>query len=92
MRTFEASRLSGSGNAVFPDEIIIDDDTVTYRKRKVIGYTETSIAKDAIASVTVRMNVLFADIAIESKGGQKIVAGGFSRSDAKAISRMVSPR
>ena len=29
---FTASRITGNGNAVFPDEIIIDDDIVTYRK------------------------------------------------------------
>ena len=35
---FSASRVTG-GNAVFPDQIIIDVDneTLTYRKKKLIG-------------------------------------------------------
>lgn len=36
---FEAWRVSGDGNAVFPDEIIIDDEeeVVIHRKPKLIG-------------------------------------------------------
>lgn len=40
---FTASRITGNGNAVFPDEIIIDDDIVTYRKGQIVGYKETKI-------------------------------------------------
>lgn len=36
---FTACRVSGDGNAVFPDEIIIDDEeeALIYRKPRIIG-------------------------------------------------------
>ena len=40
---FTASRVSGDGNAVFPDKLIITDEFVIYRKSRVIGYKETKI-------------------------------------------------
>ena len=40
---YTACRVSGDGNAVFPDEIIIEDDCVTYRKGQIVGYKETKI-------------------------------------------------
>ena len=46
---FEAWRVSGDGNAVFPDEIIIDDEeeVVIHRKPKLIGNNirQRSLAK-----------------------------------------------
>jgi len=33
-QTFVASRISGNGNAIFPDKLTIDDDKVTYYKGK----------------------------------------------------------
>ena len=33
---FTACRVTGNGNAVFPDEIIIHDDFVTYRKGQIV--------------------------------------------------------
>ena len=37
--TFEACRVSGDGSAIFPAEIIIDDEeeVLIYRKPKLIG-------------------------------------------------------
>lgn len=51
--TFEASRVSGDGNAIFLDEIIIDDEeeVVIHRKPKLIGCKETKIRFGAIASI-----------------------------------------
>ena len=63
--SFKASRVSGDGNAVFPDEIIIDDEVevVIHRKPKIIGCKETQIRFGAIASIQVGRslpgNVLF---------------------------------
>lgn len=82
---FSASRISGEGNAVFPDEIIIDDDSITYRKQKVIGSKETKINFSAIGSVSVDKHILFADIIIETRGGMCLRANGFSKSDAERI-------
>ena len=42
--TFEACRVSGDGNAIFPAEIIIDEEeeVLAYRKPKLIGCKETT--------------------------------------------------
>lgn len=87
---FTASRITGNGNTVFPDEIIIDDDVVTYRKGQLIGYKETIINLAAIGCVSVEARLLFADVVIETKGGMTIRARGFTRSDASAISKLLN--
>ena len=86
---FTASRVSGDGNAVFPDKLIITDEYVIYRKSRVIGYKETKIRLSSVGSVSVRQHLLFADIIIESKGGNMIEARGFSRSDARKIANLL---
>ncbi len=88
---FHASRVSGDGNAVFPDEIIIDDEeeVLIYRKPRVIGSKETRIRFDAIGSVTVQKHLLLADIYIETRGGREIIARGFTRYDAEEIASIV---
>ena len=50
--TFVASRISGKGNAIFPDKLTIDDDKVTYYKGKIIGYDQSVIMRERIGSVT----------------------------------------
>ncbi len=86
---FTASRVSGDGNAVFPDKLIITDEYVIYRKSRVIGYKETKIRLSSVGSVSVQQHLLFADIIIESKGGNMIEARGFSRSDARKIANLL---
>lgn len=86
---FTACRITGNGNAVFPDEIIIEDDCVIYRKGQIVGYKETKINVDAIGCVSVKAGLLFADVIIETKGGMTIKARGFTRSDASTISRIL---
>ena len=89
---FTASRISGDGNAVFPDEIIIDDDeeVIIHRKPKVIGSKETKIRFGAIGSVSVNKHLLFADIIIETNGGLRVVAKGFTRDDADEIMEILN--
>ena len=86
---FTACRITGNGNAVFPDQIIIHDDYLTYRKGQVIGYKETKVNVAAIGCVSVKAGLLFADVIIETKGGMTIRARGFTRSDASEISRLL---
>lgn len=90
--SFKASRVSGDGNAVFPDEIIIDDEVevVIHRKPKIIGCKETQIRFGAIASIQVEKHILFADIIIETRGGREIVARGFTRDDADEIKELIN--
>lgn len=89
---FEACRVSGDGNAVFPDELIIDDEeeVVLHRKPKLIGSKETKVRFGAIASIEVNKHILFADIIIETRGGREIVARGFTREDADEIKDLLS--
>ena len=89
---FEASRVSGDGNAVFPDELIIDDEeeVVIHRKPKLIGCKETEIRFGAIASIQIDKHILFADIIIETRGGREIVVRGFTRDDADEIKELLS--
>ena len=87
---FSASRISGDGNSVFPDEIIIDEKSVTYRKQKVIGSKETKINFEAIGCVSIDKHVIFADIIIETRGGMSVRANGFSKSDAERILNLLN--
>ena len=88
---FEASRVSGDGNAVFPDEIIIDDEeeVLIHRKPKLIGCKETKVRFGAIASIQIDKHILFADIIIETRGGREIIARGFTRDDADEIKKLL---
>ena len=88
---FTASRVSGDGNAVFPDEIIIDDEeeVLIYRKPRVIGCKESRVRFGAIGSITIQKHLLFTDIYIETRGGREIIARGFTRDDAEEIASLV---
>ena len=85
---FTASRITGNGSTVFPDEIIIEDDVITYRKGQLIGYKETKINIAAIGCVSVKARLLFADMIIETKDGMTIRVRGFTRSNAREISSL----
>ena len=84
-KRFQACRISRKGNVLFPDELIIDNRAVTYRKFRIIGCDTTRVKLDSIASVSIRRNILFADIIIETRGGGRIIAEGFSFFDAERI-------
>ena len=85
---FKASHIT-SGNMLFPDTLEIDDEKVTFYKAKLIGHESTVIQRSAIGSVSLNAGLLFADIIIETKGGQRTVANGFTRSDAKRIQQLL---
>lgn len=89
---FSAKRISGNDNAIFPDELIIDEDGITFQKKKVIGFTRTRISFESISSVSVDKNLIFADIIIETNGGMKLVASGFSKKDASMIAGLLGNR
>ena len=86
---FKASHIT-SGNMLFPDKLEIDDEKVTFYKAKLIGHESTVIQRSAIGSVSLNAGLLFADIIIETKGGQRTIANGFTRSDAKRIQQILS--
>lgn len=74
----------------YPDRVEIDDENVSYYKGYVFGYQTVVVARPNIASVSVAAGVFFADVIIASNGGQRIVASGFSKRDAKEIERLLT--
>ena len=69
---FTASKVSGDGNAVFPNKIIIDDEYVIYRKSRVIGRKDIKFSHEAMSCVTLNKYMLFADINTDtSSSGQR---------------------
>jgi hypothetical protein len=74
------------------DSIKIDAMNVTYNTggRSFFSHRSTVIARIYVASISIEARTFFADVIIESTGGQKIVAKGFRKSDAKEIMRLLS--
>lgn len=89
-KTFIAMRISGKKNVLFPDKISLSMNDVIYFKGELIGYKKLIINKKNISSISIIEKILFADITIESKGGQKIIAKGFSKQDAREIMDLLS--
>ncbi len=88
MPTYKASRVAAD-NTLFPDRIEIDSCNVTFYKGSFFGYSSKVISLSNIASTSISAGLLFATVTIESRGGEKIVASGFTRSDARAIIDLV---
>lgn len=61
-----------------------------HRNPKIIGCKETQILYGAIAGIQVEKHILFADIIIETRGGQEIIARGFTRDDADEIKELIN--
>ncbi|MDR0894534.1 MAG: PH domain-containing protein [Prevotellaceae bacterium] len=91
MATFTANRFS-SDNALYPDRLEIDTLKVTYYKGYIFGYRSTVIARNNIASVSIGSGIFFADIVIETIGGEKITVNGLGKKDAKKIVELLSHR
>lgn len=81
---FKASHITG-GNLIFPDKLEIDDTKIVFYKGHIIGYDEIVIQRESIGCINVNIGLLFGDVTIETKGGQHILANGFTRGDAKKI-------
>ncbi|MDR1414932.1 MAG: hypothetical protein LBI96_03890 [Odoribacteraceae bacterium] len=63
---------------------------ITYYKGYVLGYKSTIIARSNIASVSIGTGIFFADVIIESYGGNKIVASGFKKREAKEVMNLLT--
>ena len=88
-RRFRASRLT-RGNHLFPAEVEISPTSITLRHPHWIGKTEESIHLAHVASITISTHLIFADITIESSGGQDpIVCHGHTKGDAMAIKELI---
>jgi hypothetical protein len=87
--TFVASRLT-SGNRLFPTEIIVDDRTVTRRKRSGLSVNEESVSIRNVATVNITTGMLWSDIRIESSGGSDpLQSHGHTKGDARRIKELI---
>ena len=84
---FQALRIT-SGNLFFPDIIEITDDKIIIFKNKLIGSNKSIINRANVGSVTIDVSI-FATILIETKGGERYVSNGFTRSDANKIQEIL---
>ena len=84
MQIFIASRFWSSNP--FPDRLEIDEDKVVcYKPGIAYGYKSTVIKRENIASIRVNMGLFAADVLIETYGGEKVIASGFTKTDAKQV-------
>ena len=86
---YQSNRLT-SGNALFPDEVIVADDGIHFIKRRMLGSDEEIISYGKIASVKVNSGAMFADLTIETTGGsQPIFINGLAKGDAQEIKEAI---
>ena len=86
---FRASRLS-RGNLLFPTQVGVTETSVVHFTPELFGGREQSIHLAHIASVLIDRNMLFADVMIESSGGESPVrCHGHRKKDATEMKRLI---
>ncbi len=90
MPIFTASRLS-EGNRIFPDQIIIDEDSLTIKSPKLFGGNATSFPLGQITMSVDSPFIGFCDIKFSSQG-TNICVHGFTDNDSKRIKRLINER
>jgi hypothetical protein len=86
---FKASRLS-HGNRLFPAQVAVTSTSLTLYRPQWIGKFEESIHMAHIASIKIDTHVLFADVTIETSGGQDpVICHGHLKSDAVEMKRVI---
>jgi hypothetical protein len=87
--SFRASRWT-RGNRLFPTVLVIDEHSLVRRKRDWLKVDEVSMHLSRIASVRIETGLLFADIRIESSGGDDdIVSHGHTKGDARRLKERI---
>jgi hypothetical protein len=86
---FKASRWT-KGNLLFPTSIIVNDLSITRRKRSWFRTDEMTITISKVASVHIRTGMVWSDILIESSGGtDPFTSHGHKKSDAIRIKELI---
>jgi hypothetical protein len=86
---FVASRWSG-GNRLFPTQVAVTPTSVIHYTPHWIGRHEHSINIAHVASVRIDTKLLFADVFIETTGGQSAIqCRGHHKHDAVEIKRLI---
>lgn len=86
------SAITRGGGILTPEQIIINERTVTWRKRNkiLIGVDSITISLNKISSVELDDKVWGVDIKIHSFGGNSIFARCFTAADAKKIKALLT--
>jgi hypothetical protein len=86
---FKASRMS-RGNRLFPAQVAITPSSLTLYKPQWIGKFEESIHMAHIASIKIDTHLMFADVTVETSGGQDpVVCHGHLKTDAVEMKRVI---
>jgi hypothetical protein len=86
---FRASRLS-RGNLWFPTQVAVTPASIVHFTPEFFGAREQSIHLAHVASVLIDRNLFFADVMIESSGGDSPVrCHGHRKSDAAEMKRLI---
>jgi len=86
---FKASRWT-RGNRLFPTYIIVNDKSITRRKRSWFRMDEMSISINKVASVHIKTGMVWSEILIESSGGSDpFVSHGHRKADALRIKQLI---
>ena len=86
---FRASRLS-RGNRLFPTQVAIAPSSITLYKPQWIGRLEESIHMAHISSIRIDTHLVFADVYIETSGGQDpIVCHGHTKGDVVEMRKLI---
>jgi len=86
---FTASRMT-RGNFLFPTRIEVSPERVLRVKPRALGQDEESIAMGKVASVQIKVGLIWSDIRIDSSGGSNpLMSHGHSKSDARRIRELI---
>jgi len=88
------SAISRGGGILTPDIIIIDNDSVTYKKRNkyLINFDSITVPISKISSVELNTSLWGTDIIIKTFGVGEIIGNKFTKSEAKEIRRLIQER
>ena len=88
------SAITRGGGVLTPDIIIIDDVSVTYKKRNkyLINVDTITVPISKISSVELDTSLWGTDIVIKTFGAGEIIGKKFTKSDAKEIRKLIQER
>jgi len=88
------SAITRGGGILTPDIIIIDNDSVTYKKRNkyLINVDSITVLISKISSVELDTSLWGTDIIIKTFGAGEIIGTKFTKSDAKQIRKLIHER
>jgi len=88
------SAITRGGSVLTPDIIIVDNDSVTYKKRNkyLINVDTITVPISKISSVELDTSLWGTDIIIKTFGAGEIIGKKFTKSDAKEIRSLIQER